>query len=83
MLPFILSPWVQGFGMPFCSVLALRLLLVCCLGCSIATVWAVLRLRKALKAHKRTQLTCQKEPQTLRQGKGKVASRDLRASAAG
>lgn len=80
---FILFPWVQGFAMPFCSVLALRLLLVCCLGCCIILAWAVLRLRNALKAQKRAQLTCPKEPRTLPQGKGIAASGDLRAPAAG
>lgn len=80
---FILFPWVQGFPMPFCSVLSLKLLLVFCFAGCIAIVWAVLRLRKALKAQKRAQLTCHKEPRTLPQGKGITASGDLSAPAAG
>ncbi|MCH7727730.1 MAG: hypothetical protein IH991_14800 [Planctomycetes bacterium] len=46
-------------------------------------MWTVLRLRKALKAEKRAQLTRNEEPHTLRESKGKTASGDLNAPATG
>ena len=58
---FILFPWVQGFAMPPCSVLMLKLFWVFCLAGGVTVVWTVLRLRKGLKAQRRAQLSSNEE----------------------
>ena len=83
MILFILFPWVQGFAMPPCSVLAVKLFCLFSVGGGVSVVWTVLRLRKALKAENRAQLTRNEEPHTLRESKGKTASGDLNAPATG
>ncbi|MCH8149754.1 MAG: hypothetical protein IH987_17500 [Planctomycetes bacterium] len=80
---FILFPWVQGFAMPPCSVLMLKLFCLFCVGGGVSIVWAVLRLRTALRAQRRAQITRTGEPNTLRESKGKTASDDLNAAATG
>ena len=80
---FILFPWVQGFAMPPCSVLALKLFCLLCVGGGVSVVWTVLRLRKALKVQRRAQLTRNDEPHALRESNGKTASGDLNAPATG
>ena len=80
---FILFPWAQGFAMPTCSVLALKLFCLFSVGGGLSVVWTVLRLRKALKAQRRAPITRNEEPNTLRESKGKTASGDLNAPATG
>ena len=66
---FILFPWVQGFAMPPCSVLMLKLFWVFCLAGGVTVVWTVLRLRKGLKAQKRAQLSSNEESHMVREAR--------------
>lgn len=83
MILFILFPWVQGFAMPPCSVLALKLFCLFCVGGGVSVVWTVLRLRKTLRAQRHAQIPRNEWTYTLRESKGKTASGDLNAPATG
>lgn len=49
---FIVFPWVQGFAMPHCSLLAVKLFWFQSLACGVAVAWVGLRLSMALRARK-------------------------------
>ena len=54
---FILFPWAQGFPMPYCSLLALKLSLAYCIYSLVIVIpWGVITWAKAVRAQKRARL---------------------------